>query len=591
MIPPLVPSPLDHLLGRISLEWGSRKRIFDLPTARFFNDSAGPDLSTTFLGRAIATPIGPAAGPHTQLAENLVLAWLGGGRLFELKTVQVLDELEIGRPCIDMQTIGFNVEWSQELRVHQSLDEYVKAWMIIEILRGWEELTPLLGPNPGPHVFDLSLGYDLAGISSDRVAAFVDGLIDASDHIDRLRPAIPGPFSAFRDHEFPTRIADTVTLSTFHGCPPDEIESISRHLMTRHGLDVVVKLNPTLLGFERVEEIVNRELGYGEIRLRPPDFDADLAFPRAVELIQGLADFAASAGRRFGIKLTNTLVVGNHKGFLPDDTMYMSGPPLHVIAMTLLGELDAALPGRLALGGSGGNVQVSFSAGVTKDNLAAAAGLGLAPLTMCSDLLQPGGYGRLAPMLKSLQHTLQTSGVDSLGEWVGRTAQAGGEGGPVAAYVATLHDPATNGPYTKEGTGKLPRAVDHRLEMWGCVACNFCVTVCPNDAFFRLPTPPDVDVAGRQQYFVLAELCNECGNCMVFCPEVGDPAAVKPRLYTDPDRFAVGDRPGFLLGPGLDSVVVASDPGLETHVERLSRVLSQAEGLPLDRALLKGAHA
>ena len=45
----------------------------------------------------------------------------------ELKTVQVLDELQIPRPCIDMQTVGYNVEWSQELRVEQSLHEYVKG--------------------------------------------------------------------------------------------------------------------------------------------------------------------------------------------------------------------------------------------------------------------------------------------------------------------------------------------------------------------------------------------------------------------------------------------------------------------------------
>lgn len=588
-IPPLVPSPLDQLLGRMAHEWQTRKRIFDLPTARFFEVGSGPDLSTGFMGRAIATPIGPAAGPHSQLAENLVLAWLGGSRLFELKTVQVLDELEIGRPCIDMETIGFNIEWSQELRIPGSLDEYVKAWMIIEVLRGWDELTPFVGEDPGPHVFDMSVGYDLAGISSPRVAEFIESLTDATPHIDRLRTLIPAPFEKWRDHEFPTRIADTVTLSTFHGCPPDEIESICRHLMQRHGLDVIVKLNPTLLGYERVAGIVNGELGHDEIILRRQDFDADLRFDRALELIEGLRRFAAAKGRRFGIKLTNTLVVGNHKGFLPDDPMYLSGPPLHVVSMTLLEELATALPGTLAVGGHDGDVQVSFSAGITKDNLPSATGLGLAPVTVCSDLLQPGGYGRLKPMLVNLGKEMEAAGCVSLAEWRDHFATASGPGGPIAAYVATLHDPVTNGPYTKEGSGKLPRSVDHTLEMWGCVACNFCVTVCPNDAFFRLPTPDDLDVPGRQQYFVLAELCNECGNCMVFCPEVGDPATVKPRLYTDPARFAIGDRPGFLVGRGVDSVSVTPHEGLAEHVPRLAGILSQLEGLPLDRTLLKEA--
>lgn len=218
--PPLTPYPLRVLLGRIAEEWTTRHRIFDLPIARFFNVSEGPDLSTDFMGRPASTPFGPAAGPHTQLAENIVLAWLGGGRIIELKTVQILDELEISRPCIDMETVGYNVEWSQELKIAQSLEEYVKAWMMVEILSGWEELKPYLGPDPGEHIFDISVGYDLEGISTPEIGEFIDGLMDATDSIDRLRLKIPEPFTGWRDHPFPTRIADTVTLSTFHGCPP-----------------------------------------------------------------------------------------------------------------------------------------------------------------------------------------------------------------------------------------------------------------------------------------------------------------------------------------------------------------------------------
>ena len=97
--------------------------------------------------------------------------------------------------------------------------------------------------------------------------------------------------------------------------------------MTRHGVDVIVKLNPTLLGFEGVDEILHRDLGYDEVQLRPEAFAADLQFDQALDLIAGLQDFAAANGRRFGIKLTNTLVVANHKGFMPDDPMYLSGPP------------------------------------------------------------------------------------------------------------------------------------------------------------------------------------------------------------------------------------------------------------------------
>ena len=54
-----------------------------------------------------------------------------------------------------MATVGYNIEWSQELRIDQSLEEYVAASMIIEILRGWADLAPYLGTEPGPHIFDV----------------------------------------------------------------------------------------------------------------------------------------------------------------------------------------------------------------------------------------------------------------------------------------------------------------------------------------------------------------------------------------------------------------------------------------------------
>ena len=577
--PPLTPSPMDQLLGRIAHEWDTRKRIFDLPTARFFNVSEGPDVSMTFLGRPAATVIGPAAGPHSQMAQNIVLAWLGGGRLMELKTVQILDELEIGRPCIDMETIGYNIEWSQELKIPQSLEEYAKAWMILEIMRGWDELVPFVGPDPGPHIFDLSVGYDLAGISTPEVGSFIDSMRDGTEIINRLRPLIPDRFAEWREYNYPSLMSDTATLSTFHGCPPDEIEGITKHLMTRHELDVIVKLNPTLLGYENVRTIVNDTLGYDTVTVRQADFDADLQFPRALELIDELESFAKDNGRKLGIKLTNTLVVENNKGFMPEDTMYLSGPPLHVVSTTLLGKLHEALPGRLNVDGNSDGLQVSFSAGIVKENLPGAAATGLAPMTICSDLLKPGGYGRLKPMLKHLQEEMTAAGASTLAEWGAHVSN--GEG-VVAPYIRTLHDPATNGMYTFAGNEKLPRSVDHELEMWGCVACNFCVTVCPNDAFFRLPTG-DLDVEGRQQYFVLSELCNECGNCLVFCPEDGDPAVIKPRLYTTESRFAAETDQAFLIHIEDDGYWVEPNAAGAEATGNLLQILNAEEGFPLAR--------
>lgn len=607
--PPLTPMSLPMLLARIEHEWETRKRIFDLPTARFWKPDTlpgggGVDLSFEFLGRPAASPVGPAAGPHSQMAQNIVLSWLGGSRLFELKTVQILDELEIARPCIDMQTVGYNIEWSQELLVHESLEEYAKAWIIIELLKRWEPLHEYIGSpeegGPGPHVFDMSVGYDLAGIQSEKVAGFIDAMADAGDEIERLRAQIPDDsvFAQFRDIDIPTTISDTITLSTFHGCPPDEIEQITKHLIAHHDIDVIVKLNPTLLGPDGVSSIVHDTLGYDYVELVPTAFEEDLPFDRAITLIDELHQFALDRGHRFGIKLTNTLVVNNHKQWMPDETMYLSGAPLHVLATAVLGKLSAALPGRFMIPGhdgadantdaanGGGDIMVSFSAGVNKDNLADTIAMGVRPASVCSDLLKPGGYGRLAPMLRNLTKAVKESESTDLDGFRAASlasARAAGHADTAAAHLAHVTG-ADLANYHLDGNTKLPRSVDHDLEMWGCVACNFCVTVCPNDAFFKVPTPDalaaEVEDAGRQQYLVLSELCNECGNCLTFCPENGDPAVIKPRLYLEQDRFDAADGPRFLLDLAGGVSVTASD-GLDAQVPRLLSVLQADEGLPI----------
>ncbi|WP_395152560.1 4Fe-4S dicluster domain-containing protein [Ilumatobacter sp.] len=596
--PPLTPMSLSMLLGRIGHEWETRKRIFDLPTARFWKPDPDVDLSFEFLGRPAATPVGPAAGPHSQMAQNIVLSWLGGSRLFELKTVQVLDELEIARPCIDMQTVGYNIEWSQELLIAQSVEEYTKAWMIIEILRHWEPLREYVGHpetgDAGPHVFDMSVGYDLAGIQTPKVAGFIDAMRDATAEIERLRPEIAadpsGVFAQFVDLEFSPTISDTVTLSTFHGCPPDEIEQITKHLIDAHDLDMIVKLNPTLLGPDRVDEIVHGELGYADVKLVPKAFEEDLQLERAISLIGELNTYAKDRGHRFGIKLTNTLVVDNHKQWMPDQTMYLSGPPLHVLATAVLDMLADALPGQLMIPGHDGDIMVSFSAGIDKENLADAVAMGVRPASVCSDLLKPGGYGRLAPMLKALTGAVVQSGATDLDGFRRVALAAAREAGHRDTAAEHLVDVlgASKGKYELAGNEKLPREVEHDLEMWGCVACNFCVTVCPNDAFFKLPTPkaeadPDgifTDIEGRQQYLVFSELCNECGNCLTFCPENGDPAEIKPRLYLDSERFDAANGPRFLLGS--DGAVTASaGGGADEHLPTLIALLNAAEGLPV----------
>ena len=93
------PQPFEVLLSWILGEFHHRQSVFGIDRSLFYVPKPdSPFAVPAFLGSYLATPIGPAAGPHTQLAQNIVSTWLCGGRFMELKTVQVMDELDIPRP-------------------------------------------------------------------------------------------------------------------------------------------------------------------------------------------------------------------------------------------------------------------------------------------------------------------------------------------------------------------------------------------------------------------------------------------------------------------------------------------------------------
>lgn len=73
--------------------------------------------------------------------------------MIECKAIQVRDDLTVPRPCIDVGTVRFHVEWSQELTLDHSLEEYVKASMLIEMLKALGLARGLEDP-----VFDMSVG-------------------------------------------------------------------------------------------------------------------------------------------------------------------------------------------------------------------------------------------------------------------------------------------------------------------------------------------------------------------------------------------------------------------------------------------------
>ena len=407
---PFRPAPLERLTRWIFGELESRDTVLGIPHENVA--IPGPRVASRLFGRTLAAPLGVAAGPHSQLAQNIVASWLCGARLIELKTVQILDEIEVSRPCIDAADATYNCEWSQELKLEQSFEEYLNAWVLVHALAHRMGL-----PDPGAH-FAMSVGYNLEGIQSPRVQHFIASLRDASAALPAAIDAVAKVYPAVRDIDIPRQISDHITLSTMHGCPPAEIERIARYLLTDLGVHTWVKLNPTLLGPDRLRGILNQTLGF-DIEVPDAAFEHDPRFEDAMAMVKNLAKVAEGRPQSFGLKLSNTLEVVNKRPIFPpnEKMMYMSGRSLHPLTLTLA---------RLVTDELNGQVPISFCGGADATNFADLVADGLGPITVCTDLLKPGGYARLQQYLANLDAAMARAGADNLGAFVDATS--GGRG-------------------------------------------------------------------------------------------------------------------------------------------------------------------
>ncbi|MBM4176963.1 MAG: putative selenate reductase subunit YgfK [Ignavibacteria bacterium] len=390
----------EKLLNWIFTELKNSNQIFGIPAVKFYKHRG--NASIEIFNEKLDNPFGLAAGPHTQLAQNIIVSYLVGGRFMELKTVQKLDNLEIEKPCIDVEDEGYNVEWSQELSLEKSFDEYLKSWIIIHLLKETLGLSSpdSVGAERG-FIFNMSVGYDLEGIKTERMDKFIDYLIDANNstlfrsYIKLLNESlsrfelISKKFSASEIEKIIENISpnfsNSVTLSTMHGSPPHEIEAIAKYLIKEKNLHTYVKLNPTLLGFEFVTDVLHK-LGFDYIKLNEKSFENDLQFNDAIPMLNRLKQFAKIHGKEIGVKLSNTLGVHNSLHKLPGNEMYMSGRSLFPLTINLAYKLAEEFKGDL---------NISFSGGATVHNSQQIFETGIYPITLVTDLLKPGGYERL----------------------------------------------------------------------------------------------------------------------------------------------------------------------------------------------------
>jgi putative selenate reductase len=247
-------------------------------------------------------------------------------------------------------------------------------------------------------------------------------------------------------------------------------------------------------------------------------------------------------------------------------------------------------------------IPISFAAGIDRGNFPDAVALGLVPITVCSDLLKPGGYGRLSTYYRELSRrmteakaaTVDEFAIRAFGQGEAALAEvAGGDPDVLAAGRAALEGPrplreavteetyarwvgaarlrntplyaqraAEDPRYALDQNRKLPKKIGSHLQLFDCISCDKCIPVCPNDANFAFVPAGDaipvVQVVKRgtgwgwnprgttrlrekHQIGTFADFCNECGNCDIFCPEDGGPYLMKPRFFARETTFREAD--------------------------------------------------
>lgn len=528
--------PFGQLTEWILNEYKKTGQVFGIQKAYVADQSKTIEI----FGRKLENPVGPAAGPHTQLAQNLVAAYVAGARFFELKTVQKMDGQELSacipKPCIVAEDEAYNCEWSTELYVPQAMEEYIKGWILIHVIA--KEFG--IG-SPDGFQFNMSCGYNLEGIKDKKIDDFIEGLKDAGDtaifkeckqwlleHISLFEHVTKEDVEAI-----PAKVCNSITLSTMHGCPPQEIENIVRYLLKEKHINTYVKCNPTLLGYEFVRKAMD-DLGYDYMAFTDFHFKDDLQYEDAVPMLKRLLETAAQEGLSFGVKLTNTFPVDIKRQELPGEEMYMSGKALFPLSISVASRLAESFDGKLPM---------SFSGGADQKNIDQIVGCGIWPVTVATVLLKPGGY----KWLTRIAEKADTCEIEKCGNV------------QVEELKKLATDSLTDAHYRKTGRKAASKRTEEKSPLLDCLkkngvgekkeftrhkrVCGNCADVCPNRANVLIEVP-EMELL---QILHVDYMCNECGNCRSFCQYAGAPYKDKFTLFATEEDMEDSTNDGFTV--------------------------------------------
>ena len=111
------------------------------------------------------------------------------------------------------------------------------------------------------------------------------------------------------------------------------------------------------------------------------------------------------------------------------------------------------------------------------------------------------------------------------------------------AYVGKNVNPDYAAPLAKRGNVCTDCAACGEIRCLGCATvCETCTEVCPN----RANVPVRVEGMRQRQIVHVDGMCNECGNCAVFCPYDSAPYKDKFTLFWSREDFDSSENQGFL---------------------------------------------
>ncbi len=377
----LRPLSFDKLMAMLLEEYSAYGTVFGVKD--FYK--AGRARLPIF-GARIENPVGPGAGPVTQMAQGIIASYFAGARFIELKTV--FPESGRGqRPCVSTDGCTYFSECQSELQIGEAFGEYVKAWYAIKLLSSAFELGV-----PEGFIFNMSVGGDFADLKSEKMNAFIEGLKSAEytkvwrecenwarAHMDEL-DGIDNTYIS----DISPNVSTSVTFVPRRGLSAEEIEQCSRYLIEEKHLHTFVRLDPSLLGYYTIRGILDIN-GYTDIEINKERMESEASYDDLKPALLRLQSAADALRLEFGVKVCSGLLTEDNENKVIAGGC-LTGRALFPIAFSLAEKIANDF---------GGGLRIFFSGGVDYYTATKLFNTGIWPIAMVSDLIRPGGLSRL----------------------------------------------------------------------------------------------------------------------------------------------------------------------------------------------------